>query len=87
MFARHKFLLVCVFGASILTLAGCGADAASQPASSNDGEPNFWSLEELMEEIDKNKNDYPSDIVESINFYFEDAKKYFNENLLRTRLH
>ena len=41
MFARHKFLLVCVFGASILTLAGCGADAASQPASSNDGEPNF----------------------------------------------
>ncbi len=45
----------------------------------NDGEPNFWSLEELMEDIDKNKNDYPSDIVESINFYFEDAKKYGEE--------
>ena len=42
----------------------------------NNGELNFWSLKELMEDIEKNKNDYPSDIIESINFEFESAKKY-----------
>lgn len=45
----------------------------------NDGEVNFWSLEELMEDINKNKDDYPSDIIESIDFYIEDAKKYGEE--------